>query len=114
MPFQSKAQQKWMFTAESRGEVPKGTAERWAKHTPDIKGLPARVKKHKTMKSDHPIHKHTSAHDMMSVEAMHKDHAHKMHPAHKAHPMHKHFVAGISGVRHVMGSGAVEHKTMAC
>jgi len=40
MPFRSKAQQRWMFAAESRGEVPKGTAERWAHDTPDIKRLP--------------------------------------------------------------------------
>jgi hypothetical protein len=45
MPFKSRAQQKWMFAAEARGEVPKGTAERWAKHTPNIKKLPARKKK---------------------------------------------------------------------
>jgi len=29
-----------MFAAEDRGELPKGTAERWAEHTPDIKALP--------------------------------------------------------------------------
>jgi hypothetical protein len=40
MPFKSKAQQRFMFAAENRGEVPKGTAERWAKYTPDIKALP--------------------------------------------------------------------------
>lgn len=45
MPFKSKAQQRFMFAAEERGEVPEGTAERWAKHTPDIKKLPE--KKHK-------------------------------------------------------------------
>jgi len=39
-PFKSKAQQRWMFAAQSRGEVPKGTAERWARHTKDIKSLP--------------------------------------------------------------------------
>lgn len=44
MPFKSKAQQRFMFAAEGRGEVPKGTAERWAKHTPDIKALPERKK----------------------------------------------------------------------
>jgi len=31
-----------MFAAEARGEVPKGMAERWAKHTKNIKKLPAR------------------------------------------------------------------------
>jgi len=40
MPFKSKAQQRWMFSAEDKGELPKGTAERWAEHTPDIKALP--------------------------------------------------------------------------
>jgi len=44
MPFKSKAQQRWMFAAESRGELPKGTAKKWAEHTPDIKSLPE--KKH--------------------------------------------------------------------
>ena len=44
MPFKSKKQQKWMFAAEARGEVKKGTAERWAKHTPNIKSLPNKVK----------------------------------------------------------------------
>jgi hypothetical protein len=40
MPFKSKAQQRYMFAAEARGELPKGTAERWAHETPDIKKLP--------------------------------------------------------------------------
>ena len=44
MPFKSKAQQRYMFAAESRGDIEPGTAERWAKHTPDIKHLPERVK----------------------------------------------------------------------
>lgn len=44
MPFKSKAQQRFMFAAESRGDVPKGTAKRWAEETPNIKGLPQRVK----------------------------------------------------------------------
>jgi hypothetical protein len=38
MPFRSKAQQRWMFH-----EHPE-MAERWAKHTPDIKSLPEKVK----------------------------------------------------------------------
>lgn len=45
MPFKSKAQQRYMFAAEARHELPKGTAERWAHHTPDIKSLPQHVKK---------------------------------------------------------------------
>lgn len=44
MPFKSKAQQRFMFAAEGRGDIPKGTAERWAKHTPDIKALPEHKK----------------------------------------------------------------------
>jgi hypothetical protein len=47
VPFKSKAQQRFMFAAEDRGEIPKGTAERWADHTPDIKGLPEKKKKKK-------------------------------------------------------------------
>lgn len=43
MPFKSKAQQRFMFAAEDRGEVPKGTAKRWAKHTESIKDLPEKV-----------------------------------------------------------------------
>jgi len=49
MPFKSKAQQRFMFAAESRGEVPKGTARRWAHHTPDIKSLPEKKHTKKAM-----------------------------------------------------------------
>jgi hypothetical protein len=56
MPFRSRSQQRWMFAAESRGEVPEGTAERWAKHTSSIKSLPEKVgkkkKKRKAVRSD--------------------------------------------------------------
>ena len=45
MPFKSKRQQRFMFAAESRGDLPKGTAKRWAKHTPDIKDLPEKASK---------------------------------------------------------------------
>lgn len=45
MPFKSKAQQRLFFAKEKRGELPKGTAELWTKHTPDIKSLPEHVKK---------------------------------------------------------------------
>jgi hypothetical protein len=45
MPLKSKAQQRWMFAAEDRGELEPGTAKRWAKETPNIKDLPPRVKK---------------------------------------------------------------------
>ncbi len=43
MPFKSKAQQRWMFAAEKRGELSQGTAERWAEHTPNMKRLPNRL-----------------------------------------------------------------------
>ena len=43
MPFKSKAQQRLFFAKEARDELPKGTAEKWAKHTPDIKELPDKV-----------------------------------------------------------------------
>lgn len=45
MPFKSKRQQRFLFAAQERGDVPKGTAERWAKHTPNIKRLPEKVRK---------------------------------------------------------------------
>lgn len=45
MPFKSKAQQRFMFAAEARGELARGTARRWAKHTDNIKKLPEHVKK---------------------------------------------------------------------
>ncbi|MFZ5559822.1 MAG: hypothetical protein ACOZAL_03445 [Patescibacteria group bacterium] len=47
MPYHSKAQQRFFFAKEKRGELPKGTAERWAHETPNIKALPERVKKKK-------------------------------------------------------------------
>lgn len=40
MPFKSKAQQRYMFAAESRGELKPGTARRWAHETKSIKKLP--------------------------------------------------------------------------
>lgn len=43
MPFKSQQQRKFMFAAEKRGEVSRGTAERWAAHTPNIKKLPKKV-----------------------------------------------------------------------
>ena len=47
MPFKSKAQMKKFFAMEDRGELPQGTAEKWAKHTPNIKELPEKKKKNK-------------------------------------------------------------------
>jgi hypothetical protein len=43
MPFKSKSQQRFMFAAESRGELPQGMAKRWARHTKNIKKLPEKV-----------------------------------------------------------------------
>lgn len=46
MPFQSKAQVRAFFAKEHAGELPKGTAKRWLKHTKTpIKSLPEHVKK---------------------------------------------------------------------
>jgi hypothetical protein len=45
MPFKSKAQQRFMFAIEAAGELPQGTAHRWARHTKNIKKLPEHVKK---------------------------------------------------------------------
>ena len=50
MPLKSKAQQRFMFAAEARGEIKKGTAEKWAKHTKNIKDLPVRVQAMKKMR----------------------------------------------------------------
>lgn len=44
MPFKSKAQQRFFFAAESRGEFPKGTALEWAHATKDIKKLPEKIR----------------------------------------------------------------------
>jgi len=102
MPFRSQAQARYMFA-----KMPK-VAKEFASKTPSIKALPEHVKH----KMEHSIHKHTSAHDQMSVGAMHEHHAHKMHPAHSGHPMYKHYKAGVSGVRHVDTKGTVVHKKM--
>lgn len=44
MPYKSQAQRRFMYAAESRGDVSKGTAERWSAETPNEKKLPERVK----------------------------------------------------------------------
>lgn len=46
-PFKSDAQRRWMYAAEARGEVPKGTAGRWQAHTPKGKNLPEHARKKK-------------------------------------------------------------------
>lgn len=40
MPFKSKAQRRFFYAAEARGELPKGTAARWEEETPKGKKLP--------------------------------------------------------------------------
>lgn len=47
MPAKSKAQLRFLFAAEARGELPKGTAREWAHATPNIKKLPERLHKPK-------------------------------------------------------------------
>lgn len=55
MPFKSKAQQRFMFASEAEGELPKGTAKRWANETEKKKGgieaLPEKVGKRPMKKS---------------------------------------------------------------
>lgn len=44
MPFRSKAQARRFFAMERRGELPRGTARRWAHETPGgIRSLPERL-----------------------------------------------------------------------
>ena len=45
MPIKSKAQRRFLHWAESKGKVPKGTAERWEEETPKGKSLPERLSK---------------------------------------------------------------------
>lgn len=45
MPYKSKPQMRAFFAMEERGELPPGTAERWAHETPNLKKLPERVGK---------------------------------------------------------------------
>lgn len=44
MPFRSEAQRRFMYWAESKGKVPKGTTKKWEEHTKN-KNLPEKVKK---------------------------------------------------------------------
>jgi hypothetical protein len=50
MPYKSKSQQRKFFAMESRGDVPEGTARRWAHETPNIKRLPEKLKDKKKKK----------------------------------------------------------------
>ena len=45
MPYRSKSQERLFFAKEARGELPKGTAKKWADETPSQKKLPEHVKK---------------------------------------------------------------------
>jgi len=49
MPFKSKRQWRAFFAMEARGELPKGTARRWARETKaagkSYRSLPERVKR---------------------------------------------------------------------
>lgn len=69
MPFKSRAQQRWMFAAESRGELPKGTAMEWAHATQLLPGgfkkLPERIKK--TRLKDEKMKHQKAAEDSMEV-----------------------------------------------
>jgi hypothetical protein len=46
-----------MYAAEARGDVPKGTAKKWAHDTPNIKGLPEKVMEKNAMffKNQKPV-----------------------------------------------------------
>src|SRR3989304_10190981 len=44
MPFKSKAQRRKFYAMESRGEISKGTVEKWESPPPKGKKLPERVK----------------------------------------------------------------------
>lgn len=105
MPFRSQSQARYMFAKHP------SIAREFASKTPSIKALPEKVAHHKThtkMHKEHPIHKHSSAHDEMSVAEMAKHHMSKMPVEHPSHPDHKHYKAAITNVRHADGS----HKTM--
>lgn len=51
MPYKSKAQMRAFFAREAEGELPRGTARRWAHHTPNIAGLPKKLQKGRTKKA---------------------------------------------------------------
>ena len=46
MPIRSKRQLRYLFSAQARGEIPPGTAEKFVRETPKrkLKRLPERVK----------------------------------------------------------------------
>ena len=50
MTFKSKAQMRLFYAKAQRGEISKGKVEGWENATPNIKGLPERLKKKKGKK----------------------------------------------------------------
>lgn len=75
MPFKSKAQQRFMFAAEARGEVPKGTAKRWAHETPDIKELPEKKGESETLQ-EHVFSTKAKKHRHLKEKIAQLAHAH--------------------------------------
>ena len=71
MPFKSKAQQRYMFAAESRGDLKKGTAREFAKDT-DFKKIPERVKKaaRTAEEMSHPAHREIIEEDNFKSKKM--------------------------------------------
>ena len=55
MPYKSKKQMRFFFSQEGKGKLPKGTAKRWAKHTPNTKDLPEEAKKEKAAFTDRHV-----------------------------------------------------------
>lgn len=55
MPFKSKAQMRKFYAMEARGEIPKGTTERWKRHTKSISKLPERKRKKKKKKASYDL-----------------------------------------------------------
>ena len=51
VPYRSASQRRFMYAAEARGDVPKGTAGEWEKHTPKDKPLPEKVSKKNRLKA---------------------------------------------------------------
>lgn len=47
MPYSSKKQMRFFHAAEAKGDLPKGTARKWDKHTPQINNLPESTKSKK-------------------------------------------------------------------
>jgi len=50
LPFKSKAQLRKFGAMVKSGEISQAEFDKWLKHTPNIKGLPARKKKSKLTK----------------------------------------------------------------